>query len=508
MKRKLGMALLYLLFGLASYFVFLYLTFPSDVARERLIYEADKAGIRLQLADLKPYPPLGVYLKDVDIYGSTNHHKMHSVSGSRLKPHAPGTGLDLAGGMPDKEGDRDEATVGTDSMESPDTPPVPVKRPLVTFDSLKVSSLLPLLVPGDGTFGTVNVDAELYGGQAEASYSESEHITHLVMNVEELDLSRYPIVADDFQILLSGKLGFAADVSINKEKIRESSGEFEFDLDNLVIQKGSKIKGFDIPMVLAFHSPEGKAVIKGGRAELSDMTFESGPLTVTLSGSIMLNKTLSRCRLNLKVGLKFGDDLQFVAAFLPSSAKSDDGFYHYVLSGPIDRLRTRPDRLAARNRKSKSVGSRARLDRSDRALPGRGHLRGTDLSNIPEPRGAPGVLGGPGGRLGRLPALDDDERKQLREERRRRAEERRKRRQALREQRMKELDKHRKVPSVPEKFHGLLYPDEVEPADDVDVQYREPPLDDNLDEPVNPGPDLNAPDGGDIIEPNQWDEEP
>ncbi len=372
------------------------------------------------------------------------------------------------------------------------------------MDRVTIASLLPLLLPGDGTKGPIDFDADLYGGTARGSYEDTEETIAVSLDASGLDLSRYAFATEDFNLRLTGILGVDADLTINKKRIRESNGMVHLSLKDLSIQKGSTIKGFDIPMTLAFTFSGGEAAVDKGRVQFEDLTLESAPLTIKVNGSIMLNRTLSRCRFNLKVAMKFGDDLAVVAAFLSSSAKSDDGYYHYVLSGPLERLRTRPDRLAARRagagRKKKSLGP-SRPDDEETFRPG-----------LPRPRGTSSTIGGTR-RRSRPPILDSEERRRLREERRKRAEERRKRRQALREARMRELEARRNLGGEGEEPYGELPPvDVIPPVPGVD-RYRdydespgepqgEPANDQQLEPVEDLGPDLPQ----DV--PGDWEEPP
>ncbi len=504
MRRKLGLAFLYSVFGFLTYVLFLYLTFPSDAARDRLVYEANQAGIRMQLVGVRPVFPLGVTLEGVDIYRS-NKGKRKSPTSDLLRPavspgflddEEPRTGAakNQSNTKEDKEARGDADQEGTTAAEIP----------VVSVERVTINSLLPLVLPSSGTRGSVDFDADLYGGTATGSYAEDEETVTVSLAADDLDLSRYPVVGDDFDVRLTGKLGVNADLSINKRKIRDSNGNVSISLKDFALLKGSKIKGFDIPMTLAFRFSGGDADVKNGRVEFKNLKLESTPLTMEINGSIMLNKTLSRCRLNLKVALKFGDELAVAGAFLSSSAKSDDGYYHYIISGPLERLRHRPDRLAARKRGV----NRNRGKNRPRV--------GGDDDGLPKPRGLSSV--GRDHRRGRSPVLDDEERKRLREERRKRAEERRKRRQAMREARMRELEERRRLgPGV----HGpgiVPEPDLLAPVPDVDVRYREFEDGQEGDVPpevpeVEPGPDMEpgqedlGPDLPQDMEPGEWEDQ-
>jgi len=471
MKRKLMYDALYSLVGLVTYLLFLYLTFPSDVARERLVYEANKAGVRMQMVGFRPSPPWGLSLTGVDIYGFGES----SSSEKRGRRGAASKGLDAARSMEAAIGGPGADVVVPDAVPAADgavgavgapeealpggiavpgaatgsegatvattggaatvnaaASAEPAEAPLLSFDRLRIASLLPLLSPS-GLSGMVNFDGDLYGGEVEGAYGKEGEDTRIALKLNDLDLARYPMQGESFDMKTSGRFGLNVDLLVNKEKIRDSTGKIDLALQNLIIHKGSKVKGFDIPLELAFKVSGGAMEVKNGRADLTELKLESPPLTILVSGSVTLNAVPARSRFNLKVSLKFGDELKVVSAFLPETARSDDGFYHYILSGPFDNLRTRPDRLAARRKdRGRPTAAGGSSDFPDRPTP-----PGIGRPPMPDLPGPLSTRGDDGGSAGfRPPILDDAERERLREERRKRAEERRKRREELRQRRL------------------------------------------------------------------------
>ena len=498
--RKRVIRALYTLFFVFCYAIFLYLTFPSDVARERVLYEANKAGLRMQMVDLDLAFPWGVKLEGVDIYGL-------GEDTSRKKPTPrrkamPGGEIEN-GAAPDAGAPAEgEAPAAAAPVPAPaDAAPAPEaavsnETPVLTLDSVRLDLPLPTaLLKGDALSG-LTFDAELYGGEAEGSYKLEGGLTRIVLAMTNLDLSRYPMQGESYDLKLAGAFGLNTDLSINKEKIRESTGTIALNLPRLVVHKGSKIKGFDIPMELDFKVTGGSMDVKNGRAELSEMVLESQPVTMKISGSVMLNPVMSRSRFNLKVALKFGDELKLIASLLPESARSDDGFYHYILSGPFNNLRTRPDRLAARR---KDRGRTPGADVGERpTMPGMG---------APPVPGLPPVAntmedGGPA--AVRPPILDDAERERLREERRRRAEERRRKREEMRQRRLAEMggEDGGAIPPPPVRPMGLEQELNEDAAERERPQRRfNRPNEDTF--PVEPEPDV--PEG---LDPQPWDEAP
>lgn len=463
MKKTLLFFVLNSLLGTLVYFAVLYLTFPSDTARDRIVYEANKAGYKLQLVSVKPTWPWGFTLEGVDFYGVDD---AAAAAARRAKAkRAKAKDLDKAADtstengtdknaeklslevvtpipLPPLPGSESAATpagkdAGNKDGKSAEAKPEPADAPLLTLDSVSVTSLLGAALSQGKIIEGVDFAAELYGGDVSGTYGQADGLTSLKLNASGLDLGRYPFQTDSFDLKLSGIFGMDCDLSLQKDKIRESEGAVSFKFENLHLAKGSKIKGFDLPFETTFTVTGTQTEVKNGRIEFQELKLESAPLTITVTGSIMLNASLMRSRANLKVMLKFGDELKLVAAFLPESAKGPDGTAHYVLSGPLNNLKPRPDRIAAR-KGGRDTGGIPRPgyggeDGASRPMPGRPPIPG--LPNIPGMPPMPG-MNDDGPNAFRAPVLDDEERERLREERRKRAEERRKRREELRQRRL------------------------------------------------------------------------
>lgn len=441
MKRVLLWFVINTIVGTLVYALALYLTFPSDTARDRIVYEANKSGMKLQLVGVKPAWPWGFTLTGLDLYSI----------GDAPNPRKP------------PRGKRDKDASKTDSGENPTTTdtgePIPVpnalevpgepgavatttpaepeEAPLLSLDTLTVTSLLKTVMSQGKVVDGIEVSAELYGGTLTGSYGQEDDFNKVVLNAANIDLARYPFKGESFDVKASGTLGIQADLALHKDKVRESSGSFALLADTITLYKGSKIKGVDIPLDVTFAVSGGSWEVKNGRAEITELKLDSAPISMTITGSIMLNQSFMRSRANLKVAIKFGDELKMVAAFVPESAKSGDGAVHYILSGPLNNLRTRPDRLAARRTDRKPGGSDSFTPTAGGGSPDRAPMPRPPLPGMPGMNGGmpdPSEFNAPG--IIRPPALDDEERERLREERRKRAEERRKRREELRQRRL------------------------------------------------------------------------
>lgn len=423
--------------GALVYLGVLYVTFPSDVARDRLVYEANKAGVRMQLEDVKPTWPAGVRFTGVDVYSFSDSAATLKKKGKRditseEKGEEPKEPVPAeANGQAPVPGGEAGATADTSD-----------EIPLLTLDSLAVTSLTDTLMSLGKKVEGVKVAAALYGGSLDGTFSMNEEQQELAIDAKDIDLSRMQLKGESFDVKASGLLGLKTDMTLNREKVRESAGTMGLLLDQFVLYKGSKVKGVDIPVDLPMTITGTSWEVKNGRIEVEELKAENPNLTVTITGSIMLNQSFMRSRANLKVALKFDGELKMVGAFMPESAKSPDGVAHYILSGPLNNMRSRPDRLAARRTDRGKGNMNPNLPTGFTPTP-REEMDRTGLPRPPIPGGLPGMLGGEGmlqDGIARPPVLDDEERERLREERRKRAEERRKRREELRQRRLEMMN--------------------------------------------------------------------
>lgn len=448
MLSKLAYAMLYSLFGSLTYGLFLYMTFPSEAVRDRIVYEANQAGVKMQVLDVKPAFPTGLTLEGIDLYAIGKDKKAAArrrAQAARRRARAHGAD-----------------STGDEGLPTPSPTPAPkAPMPVLTVDELTIASLLPLVTPKGTARSPLEFDMRLYQGSAEGAYSTNDLQTHVRFDLKDVNLASVPMEGDSFSIRAEGNLGFTMDLTLDNERIRNSSGQMDLHLDRLVIRKETVIRGMNLPVELPFKVSGGHFDVKNGRATLDELKLVSDPLEVVVTGHIALNSKLSRSRLNLKVAFKFGDALAIGRNFADKDTLTDDDFFHYSLTGLIDNPRWRPDRAAARakRRRNASTGKprRERAHGPDRGAGG----PGSPGRSRYKPMNIPGI---------RSPIMDEEERARIREERRRRAEERRRRREEMRRRRLLNEES-----GGPGRIPRLRPPVPLSREDDdVDFDEREP----------------------------------
>lgn len=380
MRAALQLGLAGLATSFLGFLAGLHVHFPSDAALERLrweIQDRSKGEWGLTASDLDLYWLSGVSLQDATLY---------KVKKSRFRRR-----------------DDDAAA--------------PQASPFLSADALVARlQLLPALRGGT----MVDFDADLYGGQIEGEAGAVGEIQRFAAEGRRIDLSRIPLSGEEWSADLTGNLNLDADITINREQIKDSAGNLRITIEQLSL-KGGEFSGFRFdpkdfdnkPMefteaVLAFEVENGVAKVTEGR-------FLSNLVEATVSGDISLNKDFRRWRLRLNVVVTLDESLDKFARIALADARGEDGSYHFMMAGTPGLARLRPDRLGARG----GAGAGLRGPR----LPG-----GPDDEGM-EPMDRPDMDEGDEGGDEELSA---DERRQRRLERIRKARERRKQREAER----------------------------------------------------------------------------
>ncbi len=285
-----------------------YITFPSDTVAERIAWEAQE---RLELAvDVEKPKPKG-------------------IGGVRFKSLQVGK-------LP--KGDE------------------PV-RPFLSLGKtwVKVGLIKALRGEVDARF-----DGVLFDGKAKGDVQYSETAIAADVTLDDLQVSAFPLQGETWSIDGAGSLDGKVDLSIDQEDVTQSQGQVSFDFDGLTFLEGSQIYGLDFETV--FTEAGGRITVENGRATIDKAKFKGDKLEGEATGYVSLKKDLVKSRMALKVKFKLLDEsldgLLAIKMGKNPSHKDDKGFYHYLISGPIDRPRPREDRAAAR-RSNRNKGKAA-----------------------------------------------------------------------------------------------------------------------------------------------------
>jgi len=223
-------------------------------------------------------------------------------------------------------------------------------RPLLTMGRtwIKIKPLAALR----GTYD-VRFDGSVYDGKARGDVQYSETAIGADVALEELQVSAFPLQGQTWNIDGGGSFDAELELDLNQEDITQSTGELSFAFDGLSFREGSQIYGMDVETV--FEEAGGFVTIENGRAKFERTRFKGDKLEGEIHGHIALKEDLMKSRLALKCKFKLVDEtLDGLLALQmgPNPAHKDTkGYYHYIISGPLDQPRPREDRASARRSK-------------------------------------------------------------------------------------------------------------------------------------------------------------
>ncbi len=384
MTRIIALGLSGVAFFLFVFMVGLRVHFPGEQARDRLAFEVQEASGGAWLlcgSAARPYRLVGLAMDDVVLF--------------KRAPKGRG------------------AAAEQDAV------------PFLRFERLGARPLWLPLLKGERAAA---LDIGLLGGDLDLELRSGERSQRLVLDGQEIDISRLPLEGEEWSVDARGMLTVEADLSIGTEDVKESEGTLRLQIADLLFQEAT-IMGMTLeptPFTEALLAFE----VKEGRAEVTEGRFASDPVTIAVSGEIVLNKSWERSRLRLDFSVTFNEQFDKMARLVPDlkAARNEDGAYLFKLTGTLDNPRFREQRSSARGKSTitrkgdgedKAIGApsggddaeadRRREERRERIAERRRRMQedGAELpTTIPRLPGDKGPLPGPG----RFPNVVDPDR--------------------------------------------------------------------------------------------------
>ncbi|MDP2309063.1 MAG: type II secretion system protein GspN [Pseudomonadota bacterium] len=295
MIQKLLLGLAALMWGGITFLLGLYVTFPAETARERVVYEFGewtRGEYALGIGDLALWRLSGVDLDDVTFY---------TVKKGRKTKDEPA--------------------------------PPPVRQPMLHLDGLAVRAAPLAMLMGKDALAFV---AEIYGGALSGQFAQSEAGVEVSFDGGDIDLGRLPVATDQMTLNLLGIASGEADLSFDASDVKNSTGFLKLSFEGLGLGPESAVGGFGLPEV-TFGKAGVSFEVKDGKMEVTEGTFESDTLNATLTGDIVLNKKLVRSRNRLELLFSLPEDLDKLAQIAPELKRSrdEDGKYHLAIGGTI-----------------------------------------------------------------------------------------------------------------------------------------------------------------------------
>ncbi len=269
-----------ILLGILLFILFLYIGFPYEVLKRRIIGELEvKTPFLYEIEEVRPYPLSGLTFKNVDIY----------------------------------------ALVGSERAKVLD-----VERFRVTI------SLLPLLwrkislrLWGKVLGGTVEGGIYERGGQGELTLLESD------VKLQQVHILR-DVVGVEMAGILNGKTMF----TLGEGGISRQSGTAEFVITEAMLNR------LPLPGIapLRVGRIQGSIELKRGNVIIKRLAFTGGDLNGEVLGNIFLNPHFYQSRLDLRITIKpsaeFDPRYQAILSLLDRQGRTE-GFYAFSLRGTL-----------------------------------------------------------------------------------------------------------------------------------------------------------------------------
>lgn len=282
----------YAAFFLASLLIGLYITFPWEMAKDRVLALASQ-------------------------------HSGMEIGAKVLEPHWI-TGL-KAEGLSVRLGDAEE--------------PLEIERLTARLHVLKLLT---------GKTG-LSVQLPVAKGAIDADVAWDPKSLAVKGEVAGIELALVPGLKEALGLPLGGVVTLEANLELGLDDPNRSEGTLQLKASGLELMAGGKISGFPVPE-LAIGDLAWSVPIQKGRAKLEKQQIRGENVEVMLDGEIGLGAPLSKSTLNLTVSFKPTDAFlkkePILNALLANiaSAKGSDGFYSYALTGSFKQPRFFPRR--------------------------------------------------------------------------------------------------------------------------------------------------------------------
>lgn len=278
--KKAFHAVIFVLIGILLFILFLYLGFPYESLKRRIIGELEaKTPFVYEIEKVLPHPLLGLSFKNAVIYSIIGTKKVKVLEIERLRVAVPL--LQLLGGR------------------------------------------ISLRLWGEILEGTVEGGLSKSGGQAELTLLGRE------MNLRQIQVLR-DVVGVEMVGILRGKTA----LTLGEGDISRQSGTAEFTVSE------AKFSKLPLPGLapLGVGLIQGSLEMKRGNVIIKRLAFSGGDFNGEVLGNILLDARLSQSRLNLKITIKpsaqFDPKHRVFLSLLGRRGKAE-GFYAFSLRGTL-----------------------------------------------------------------------------------------------------------------------------------------------------------------------------
>lgn len=279
----------YVAFTLFAFVVGLYLTFPWDAAKSRILDMASKAsGTKLAAKRIEPHWLTGVEIEGLEI------------------------------------GDRDP----------------------IVIDLVRARAHVLAFLTGKQGF---SVWLPLGKGEVDADVTLTEDLVDAELKVSKVQLDQVAPLLAASGLPLVGTLDFNADLVLGRKDPKRTNGKLSLTTEGLSIEKGGKLGMVPVPE-LTLGNLKLDVPITDGKMEFKNTRLAGTDLEVALDGAVMLMAAVGKSNVNLMLGLKPTEKLLSSDPLLRpilrnfESSKDSEGFYGLSVVGTLQNPRVTPRR--------------------------------------------------------------------------------------------------------------------------------------------------------------------
>jgi type II secretion system protein N len=282
--KKAFHAIIFILLVMLLFIFFLYIGFPYDTLKRRVIGELEaKTPFLYEIEELRPYPLSGLTLKNVAIYALVDSKRARVLGVDRFR---------------------------------------------VTL------SLIPLL------WRKVHLRlwGEILEGTVEGGITRRGDKGELTLWGRDVNLQQIDILRDVGGVEMAGILRGKTALTLGEGGISEQTGTAEFTISEAMLTR------LPLPGVapLRVGNIQGQLELKRGNILIKRLAFSGGDLSGQVLGNILLNPNFSKSRLNLRITIKPSakfDPKYRVLLSLLGRQRQTEGLYAFFLKGTLHRPR-------------------------------------------------------------------------------------------------------------------------------------------------------------------------
>ena len=298
-------------FGLAAFAASLYVTFPYDRLRDRLVHSLQSGReMEVSIGAVEPGWGGGLVLRDVAV-----------------RPVAD---------------DPDQAGA-----------PLKIREAEVSFGLLAA------------LFGSLEAEfsAELLRGELEGEIDRDAEGTHVRLSTDGLTLDDFPWIPSAIGLPLLGKMRAQIDLTLPKDSFAQASGSIDLDCRGCALGDGkAKFKlagaggfladGLTLPK-LRIGDWKGRMMVEKGTAKIEGFESKSPDGETGLEGEVGLRDPIAQSQMRAYFRFRLADQLKvadpkldLLERGLSASGRRTDGFYGVRISGRLGAMRFLPSRYS------------------------------------------------------------------------------------------------------------------------------------------------------------------